>query len=202
MRFMPFCSRPGAPAALAIALASFAFLAAFVACRPASAPAPAPAVARVDPPGPDPTPPPPREDGRLPGTAIPQQYHVALTIDPAKPRFSGTTAIEIDLPKPTYSLVLNAREMTVSRAVARAGGVETAARVTPRLASGGVTPEELVLEFAKPLPAGPAALEIAYDAPFASDLAGLYRVEEQGRWYAYTQFESTDARRAFPCFDE
>ena len=58
-----------------------------------------------------------------------------------------------------------------------------------------------MLSFAQPLP-WPAPLVIAYDAPFASDLAGLYRVEEDGAWYAYTQFENTDARRAFPCFDE
>ncbi|HTB76814.1 MAG TPA: M1 family metallopeptidase [Polyangiaceae bacterium] len=198
MRSMPLRYPLGALPALVLGAAGLAL----PACRPPSAQAPAAEVAHADPPGPDANPPSPREDGRLPATAVPQRYHVALTIDPTKPRFSGTTTIEIDLPQPTYSVVLNARDMTVSRAVARVGGVETAVTATPRLASGGVTPEELVLEFAKPLPAGPAVVEIAYDAPFASDLAGLYRVEEQGRWYAYTQFESTDARRAFPCFDE
>ena len=148
------------------------------------------------------TPPPPRDDGRLPPTAVPAHYRVALSIDPNQPRFSGVTTIDVDLPQPTYTIVLNARDMTVSRAVVRAGGVELPALAAPRMASGGVTPEELVLSVPRPLPAGPAVVEIAYDAPFASDLAGLYRVQEQGRWYAYTQFESTDARRAFPSFDE
>ncbi len=148
------------------------------------------------------TPPPPREDGRLPPSAVPQHYRVALAIDPGQPRFSGVTTIDVDVPQATYFVVLNARDMNVSRAVARVGGVELPAIASPRLASGGVTPEELVLTFTRPLPAGPAVIEIGYDAPFATDLAGLYRVEEQGRWYAYTQFESTDARRAFPSFDE
>jgi cytosol alanyl aminopeptidase len=192
-------SLPGVSLALLTGLAPAA---ACVGCRPPPAQAIAAGAGLADPPGPIAAPPAPREDGRLPATAVPRAYRVALTIDPTQPRFSGTTTIEVDVPQPTYSVVLNARDMTVSRAVARGRGFEIAASTTPRLASGGVTPEELVLTFPTPLPAGPAIVEIAYDAPFASDLAGLYRVQEQGRWYAYTQFESTDARRAFPCFDE
>ena len=87
----------------------------------------------------------------------------------------------------------------MARASARSGGASIAATATLRTAAGGVVPEELVLAFARPLPAGKAEIEIAYDAPFAEDLAGLYRVREAGVYYAYSQFESDDARRAFPC---
>src|SRR5580704_1896585 len=191
-------------AARAVRFATLAVAAlAALGCRVPSGVTGAGAMPAADPPaGPSTTPPPPRDDGRLPATAVPQGYRVALTIDPTQPRFSGVTTIKVDVTEPTYSIVLNARDMTVSRAVATSGGVQTEASATPRLASGSVAAEELVLTFARPLPAGPAVVEITYDAPFATDLAGLYRVEEQGRWYAYTQFESTDARRAFPCFDE
>jgi aminopeptidase N len=138
----------------------------------------------------------------LPATVTPQRYALDLRVDPGKPRFEGVAAIQVEVPQPTWHVVLHARDMRVSSAVARVGGASIPATATVRLAHGGVVPEELVLTFAQPLPPGTAQIDIAYDAPFADDLAGLYRVQEGGAWYAYTQFEATDARRAFPCFDE
>ena len=63
--------------------------------------------------------------------------------------------------------------------------------------------EDLVgLSFSLPLPHHPT-LAITYEGKLPSkDGRGAYRQEEKGDWYIFTQFESTDARRAFPCFDE
>src|SRR5689334_20713863 len=49
--------------------------------------------------------------------------------------------------------------------------------------------DELVLVTPSDVPPGTASVELAYDAPFAPGLHGLYRVEEAGKSYAFTQFE-------------
>ena len=60
-----------------------------------------------------------------------------------------------------------------------------------------------MLAVEKPLSAGPATVHITYTGILNSEMRGFYLgKDDQGRKYAATQFESTDARRAFPSFDE
>ena len=147
--------------------------------------------------------PPPRPDGRLPRQVHPTRYALELAVDPAQPRFSGRVRIDITVDEPTSAIVLNARGLTARGAALIAGGARVPAATSTRLAAGSKKdPEELVLAFDRAIAPGPAQIEIDYDGPFADGLRGLYRVQEGGRWYAFTQFEPTDARRAFPCFDE
>ena len=58
------------------------------------------------------------------------------------------------------------------------------------------------LTFAEPLPAGPVTLAFEYDAPFNDGPAGLFRVKVGDDWYSWSQFQSIDARAAFPSFDQ
>ena len=148
--------------------------------------------------------PPPSVNGRLPTDIVPQAYGLTLTVDPEKPRFSGTTYIDILATAPTRAIILHARKMNITSAVVGTPeGAIIPAKATLRMASGGKEdPEELVLELSSELRPGEARIAIEYDAPFDDQLRGLYRVKDGERWYAFTQFEPTDARRAFPCFDE
>ena len=152
-----------------------------------------------------PTPlPAPLANGRLPALATPVGYTLDLDVDPDKPRFSGVVRIEVEVPQKTSFVVLHGRslDITTARALLPPPQAGLLATVSTRTAQGGKAPEELVLAFPSPLPPGRALLVIEYTAPFDDSLSGLYRVKDGASSYAYTQFEPTDARRAFPCFDE
>ena len=50
---------------------------------------------------------------QLPRTAIPRHYSLQVTPDAARLRFTGQVAIDLDVVKPTSSLTLNAKELTL-----------------------------------------------------------------------------------------
>jgi aminopeptidase N len=135
--------------------------------------------------------------GRLPDGIKPLAYSLAFTVDPAKERFSGETRIEIEASKPTSLIYLHGQDLAVSRAVVVTGGRRVAARYSEVDASGVAK-----LELARALPAGAARIEIAYSAAFRSGAEGIFRAKVGENWYAWTQMEPLDARRAFPGFDE
>src|SRR6185503_17449832 len=62
--------------------------------------------------------------------------------------------------------------------------------------------ETATLTVANRLSAGPAEIKIRYSGVLNDQLRGFYITKGETRNYAVTQFESTDARRAFPSFDE
>lgn len=146
----------------------------------------------------------PLPNGRLPDLARPVRYALSLNIDPRLDRFGGVQRIDITVPRPTRVLVLHARELAIRGVTVRpVGGAPMVGIARFRSAARGLgAPEELVLTFDHDVPAGAATLDIVFDGAFGSALRGLYRVRNGNDWYAFTQFEPNDARRAFPCFDE
>ena len=136
--------------------------------------------------------------GRLPDGVTPTHYALDLTIVPGQERFSGAVVIELTVAKPTNILWMHGQGLAVERAtITNVDG--TAAATWEEIAnSGGVAKVTL----ARALPIGPAKLTIQYSAPFNRQLQGLYRADEGGESYIFSQMEPIDARRAFPSFDE
>jgi aminopeptidase N len=135
---------------------------------------------------------------RLPYTAVPENYKLVLTPDLAGNKFDGDETIRIQVPKATSHIVLHAIEIDFQDAsISSAAGTEKA-NVTLDQASQTAT-----LTVNKSIPAGPATVQIHYRGILNSELRGFYIGKDaQGRKYAATQLENTDARRAFPSFDE
>ena len=62
--------------------------------------------------------------------------------------------------------------------------------------------QQATFTFPNTVPAGNATIKIHYTGILNNELRGFYLSKTARRNYAVTQFEATDARRAFPCFDE
>lgn len=135
---------------------------------------------------------------RLPEVATPENYKLTFTPDLEKATFQGDETISIRVLKTTSEITLNAAEIEFQDVTITNGGKTQKATVTPVKEK-----EQVVLAVDTPLAAGPASVHIAYTGILNGEMRGLYLgKDDQGRRYAATQFESTDARRAFPSFDE
>jgi aminopeptidase N len=134
---------------------------------------------------------------RLPQVARPEHYSLQLTPNLKDAIFSGSETIDLVLAQPVEAITLNAAEIEFQSVTANVAGRELKATVTTDPGK-----EQATFAFPRTLPAGKLALKIEYTGILNNDLRGFYLSKTAKRNYAVTQFEATDARRAFPSFDE
>jgi aminopeptidase N len=134
---------------------------------------------------------------RLPATAIPEHYDLWFAPDFTTDTFRGRETIRVRLAMPARSITLHAAEIDFKEVRIESDGRAQVAAVT-------LTPEDetATLTVPRELPAGPASIHITYAGILNDKLRGFYLSKANGRKYAVSQMEATDARRAFPSFDE
>jgi puromycin-sensitive aminopeptidase len=140
---------------------------------------------------------------KLPTNVRPDRYQLRLTPDLIAFTFAGEETITIAVVEPTAEICLNAAELQIHSAVVVTQHGEGI--------TGTVTLDEpnerAVLTFPEQLAVGAYQLQLTFSGVLNDKLRGLYRstykdAHGHDKILASTQFESTDARRAFPCWDE
>lgn len=134
---------------------------------------------------------------RLPQNVQPEHYTLALTPDLKDATYSGRETIAVKLKEPLSDITLNAIEIKFQQVSATVGSQNYPATVSLDSAK-----QQATFHFNQQLPAGDAAVHIEFTGILNNELRGFYLSKTKRRNYAVTQFEPTDARRAFPCFDE
>jgi len=140
---------------------------------------------------------------RLPTNVTPERYEIRLTPDLTAATFAGEESVAIRIHERVRQIVLNAAELEFHGVFAKCSdGIVVAG--TAALDGDN---ERATLNFPVELQPGHWDLNIAFSGILNDKLHGFYRStyrESDGRerTLASTQFESTDARRAFPCWDE
>jgi aminopeptidase N len=134
---------------------------------------------------------------QLPGTVRPERYDLTFVVDLAHERFEGTETIRVQVQEPTARVVLNALDLQLREVSVGSGAAAQKASVAIDR-----TRQTATLTVQKPLPRGTSEIHVRFSGALNEELRGFYISKTKSRKYAVTQFEATDARRAFPCFDE
>jgi aminopeptidase N len=135
---------------------------------------------------------------RLSQNVIPSHYSLEFAPDLKAATYTGSEVIDVNIKEPANAITLNAIELKFQSVEidVRDGGAQAGS------VSLDLEKQQATITFPKTIPAGDATLKIHFTGILNNELRGFYLSKTERRSYAVTQFESTDARRAFPCFDE
>jgi puromycin-sensitive aminopeptidase len=135
---------------------------------------------------------------RLPKTVLPERYEIRLEPDLERFTFAGEETVFVTIREPAREIVLNAAELEIHQVSIQYGqGV-----VLKGEATLDPTTERARLTFPETLAPGAWRLVLTFTGVLNDKLHGFYRSTYNDKILAVTQFEATDARRAFPCWDE
>ncbi|GJJ74377.1 aminopeptidase 2 [Entomortierella parvispora] len=139
----------------------------------------------------------------LPSNVTPSHYTVTISPDLKAFTFRGYVEINVDIHEPTKTIQVNTKEMTLKWARVEIDDKTHEAVDT----AYDEHRETSTFTFESELPKGKAVLSVNYDGILNDKMHGFYRSsykdsEGNTKYMGVTQFEATDARCAFPCWDE
>src|SRR3989344_79110 len=139
---------------------------------------------------------------RLPVHVKPERYKIMLRPDLNEFTFTGEETISLSLEKPTNQITLHAAELEIESSEF----VHTDKETWAGKISYDKKAETATFTFPKNIQKGKGQLKLIFRGILNDKMRGFYRsryeIDGKLRHLATTQFESTDARRAFPFFDE
>jgi len=140
---------------------------------------------------------------RLPKSVKPTNYDLTLEPDLEKFSFKGSAVIDVQVTRETKHVRMNCAEINISSATFEGPG-ETFAITTVKYDKDA---ETATCHFPYELPVCEGKLKLEFTGELNDKMKGFYRSKYKGasgedKYCAVTQFEATDARRAFPCWDE
>ncbi len=139
---------------------------------------------------------------RLPVSVKPERYKIILRPDLENFTFEGEEIIYLFLEKSTERISLH----SVDLEILSCEWIHKTKEVWAGKISYDKENETATFRFPKNLESGKGQLKLKFKGILNDKMRGFYRsryvVDGVDKHLAVTQFESTDARRAFPCFDE
>ena len=140
---------------------------------------------------------------RLPRHILPVHYDLRLEPDLEQAIFHGQETVTLTVTQPVTTIVMNAADLLVTKASIK----NDQAREFDASIELEAPLQRCSLIFPQALTPGEWKLCILFQGTLNDKLRGFYRSTYQDasgmmQTMAATQFEATDARRAFPCWDE
>lgn len=139
---------------------------------------------------------------RLSAGLKPIRYRIMVKPDLKNFIFSGEETVYLNVVEPTKVIVLHSKDLVVSNVLVR----QSRLSYMPKSVSYDDVAETLIIKFDQALVSGKAELDLHFEGKILEGMRGLYRskytVGGEDRYLMTSQFEATDARRAFPCVDE
>ena len=134
---------------------------------------------------------------------FPSKYNISIQPDIEKMSFQGTVSVNINILEPTEEITLHSVDLSLISVEVH---ISTNEVLAPTVIMPNKAKETVTLKFENSLPKCNAILKIKFSGNIGSNLRGLYlskyKSSSQEKTMISTQFEPTDARRMFPCWDE